>query len=45
MALVPTDQTQPFGSAGRNVARSNAFFQLDFNLHQHFTLPVSENSA
>ena len=41
--LVPTDQTQPFGSAGRNIARSNAFFQLDFGLHKSFALPMRED--
>ncbi|MBA2732873.1 MAG: hypothetical protein H0U54_08280 [Acidobacteria bacterium] len=41
--LVPTDQTQPFCSAGRNVARSNAFFQLDFGLHKNFALPMRED--
>src|SRR5262245_35732141 len=35
---------QPFGTAGRNIARSNAFFQLDFGLHKNFRLPINEVS-
>lgn len=36
--------TQPFGNAGRNIARSNAFFQLDFGLQKRFALPFGENT-
>jgi hypothetical protein len=35
---------QPFGNAGRNIARSNAFFQLDFGLQKSFHLPITEAS-
>jgi hypothetical protein len=35
---------QPFGTAGRNIARSNAFFQFDFGLQKNFWLPMSEVS-
>jgi hypothetical protein len=35
---------QPFGTAGRNIARSNAFFQLDFGLQKNFRLPINEAS-
>jgi hypothetical protein len=28
--------TQPFGNAGRNVARGYAFYELDFGLHKNF---------
>ena len=33
---IPTDRTQPFGNAPRNVARSHAFFQFDLGLHKTF---------
>jgi hypothetical protein len=36
---IPTDVTQPFGNAGRNIARSNGLFQLDLGLHKDFALP------
>jgi hypothetical protein len=35
---------KPFGNAGRNIARSNAFFQFDFGLQKNFRLPISEVS-
>jgi hypothetical protein len=35
---------QPFGTAGRNTARSNAFYQLDFGLQKNFHLPINESS-
>jgi hypothetical protein len=31
--------TQPFGNAGRNIALSDAFYQLDLGLHKSFNLP------
>jgi hypothetical protein len=37
--LVPTDASQPFGNAGRNIARGPAFYQVDFALGKQFTLP------
>jgi hypothetical protein len=36
----PTDRTQPFGNAGRNIARAPSLFQLDLGLHKDF--PVTE---
>jgi hypothetical protein len=30
--------TQPFGNAGRNIARSYPFYELDFGLHKNFNL-------
>jgi Carboxypeptidase regulatory-like domain/TonB-dependent Receptor Plug Domain/TonB dependent receptor len=36
--VVPTDQTQPFGNAPRNVARGTPFNQLDLGLHKSFGL-------
>ncbi|HKQ78279.1 MAG TPA: TonB-dependent receptor [Blastocatellia bacterium] len=35
---------QPFGNAGRNIARSDAFYQLDLGLHKGFRLPINEAS-
>jgi hypothetical protein len=35
---IPTDRTQPFGDAARNVARADPFFQLDLGLHKNFGL-------
>jgi hypothetical protein len=36
--LVPTDVTQPYGSAGRNIGRSNAYFNLDLGIHKQFPI-------
>lgn len=36
---IPTDVTQPFGNAGRNIARMEPFFQSDFGLYKEFLLP------
>jgi hypothetical protein len=36
--VVPTDRTQPFGNAGRNVARAPNFYQMDLRLHKDFSL-------
>jgi hypothetical protein len=35
---------RPFGNAGRNIARSNAFYQFDFGLQKNFRLPINEFS-
>jgi len=35
--VVPTDQSQPFGNAGRNVVRGYSFFQLDLGIGKSFT--------
>jgi hypothetical protein len=34
--------TAPFGNAGRNIARSNSFFQFDFGVQKQFGLPFTE---
>jgi hypothetical protein len=34
----PTDRSQPFGSAGRNIVRAPNFFQSDLGLHKSFPL-------
>ena len=36
--LIPTDPSQPFGNAGRNVARSHPFYELDAAMHKQFRL-------
>jgi hypothetical protein len=36
--VVPTDRSQPFGNAGRNVARAPNFYQMDLGLHKDFNL-------
>jgi hypothetical protein len=35
---IPTDRTQPFGNAPRNVARGTPFYQMDLGLHKSFGL-------
>lgn len=35
---VPTDVTHPYGSAGRNIGRSNNYFDLDAGLKKEFPL-------
>jgi len=35
---IPTDRTQPFGNAPRNVVRAPSFYQLDLGLHKAFGL-------
>ncbi len=32
----------PFGSAGRNIARSDSYFNLDLGIHKQFKLPITE---
>jgi len=34
----------PFGSAGRNIARSDKFFQFDLGVHKQFKLPINEST-
>ena len=38
MVAIPTDPSKPFGNAGRNIAQSFGFFQLDLGLHKEFRL-------
>ncbi len=35
---VPTDVTHPYGNAGRNIGRSNAYFNLDLGLQKLFPI-------
>jgi hypothetical protein len=37
--VAPTDPSQPFGNAGRNIARSYPLYQLDLGLSKSFRLP------
>jgi hypothetical protein len=36
--------TSPFGNAGRNIARSNSYFNFDFAVQKNFRLPISEQT-
>ncbi len=40
---IPTDRTQPFGNAPRNVARGPAVFSLDLGLHKEVGLGASDS--
>jgi len=41
--VIPTDRSQPFGDAPRNVARGPGLWQLDLGLHKQFQL-FNENT-
>lgn len=34
----------PFGSAGRNIARSDSYFNFDFAVHKQFKLPITDET-
>jgi hypothetical protein len=36
--VIPTDVSHPYGNAGRNIGRSNAYFGLDTGIHKQFRL-------
>lgn len=36
--------TAPFGNAGRNIARSDAYFNFDFGLQKQFRIPINEDT-
>jgi hypothetical protein len=40
---IPTDRSQPFGNAGRNLVRGPNFFQTELGLHKSF--PVWREST
>ncbi len=40
--VVPTDPTQPFGNAGRNIGRRPGLAQLDLSIQKNFALPWRE---
>ncbi len=39
MVVVPTDVTQPYGNAGRNICTSSPLYNLDLGIHKQFRLP------
>ena len=41
--VIPTDRTQPFGNAPRNVARGPAIYSLDLGLHKGFGLGLGDS--
>ncbi len=41
--LTPNDPSQPFGNLGRNIARTEPIYNLDFGLHREFPLPWGED--
>jgi hypothetical protein len=43
--VLPTDPSQPFGNAGRNIARRPGLAQLDLGIQKNFTLPWREGMA
>jgi hypothetical protein len=43
LITIPTVD-QSFGNAGRNIARSDSFYQFDFGLQKNFRLPITEVS-
>jgi hypothetical protein len=40
--VIPTDLSQPFGNAGRNIARGYAYYQFDLGLQKDFRLPIND---
>jgi hypothetical protein len=43
--VVPADPSQPFGNAGRNIARRPGLAQLDLGIQKSFALPWREGMA
>ena len=43
--VVPTDPSQPFGNAGRNIARRPGLAQLDLGIQKNFAMPWREGMA
>lgn len=43
--VIPTDPSQPFGNAGRNIARRPGLAQLDLGIQKSFILPWREGMA
>ncbi|MBS1795989.1 MAG: TonB-dependent receptor [Acidobacteria bacterium] len=44
VCLTAPGLTAPFGTAGRNIARSDAYFNLDFAIEKEFRLPITEST-
>lgn len=36
--------SSPFGNAGRNIARSDSYFNVDLALHKQFKLPINDDT-
>jgi len=43
--VIPTDPSQPFGNAGRNIARRPGLVQADIGIQKSFVLPFREGMA
>jgi hypothetical protein len=43
--VIPTDPSQPFGNAGRNIARRPGLAQADIGIQKSFALPFREGMA
>jgi hypothetical protein len=41
---IPPSRTQPFGNAGRNIARSPGVYSLDLSMQKEFHLPVRDTT-
>jgi hypothetical protein len=41
---IPLSRTQPFGNAGRNIARSPGVYNMDISLQKEFPLPVKDQT-
>jgi hypothetical protein len=44
MVAAPTDVTQPYGNAGRNICSSSPLYNLDLGIHKQFRLPWERKS-
>ncbi|MEP6902860.1 MAG: TonB-dependent receptor plug domain-containing protein, partial [Actinomycetota bacterium] len=44
VCLIRPSVTAPFGSAGRNLARSDKYFNFDFSLQKQFKLPITDET-
>ncbi|MCY7376136.1 MAG: TonB-dependent receptor [Pyrinomonadaceae bacterium] len=42
--LTTPPATAPFGNAGRNIARSDNYFNFDLGVHKQFRLPINEET-
>ncbi len=42
--FAPFSPTAPFGTAGRNIARSDSYFNFDLGVHKQFRLPITEET-
>ena len=42
--FAPFSATAPFGNAGRNIARSNRYFNFDLSVQKQFRLPFNEET-